>query len=374
MRKLTALFLALMLLTLPALSLAQEAATQDAAEAQAEDADPDSWQDPEAADTEADDTEAAEEDAEPEIDPAQVAEGAMPLYALIARSFTLDASTSFDGEPDEITAWALSYAALEQGVLEGLSDGVASPESVAEAYRAIFASGELPEMPEGFSLLELVDGEYQRTSDPGDAQYLPSLLGATEQDGMVNAEVAVMARAADAPANLEALLSVTLVPDAEAPFGARLAAYLPITDAPALTKAEATATLKDYKDITYGAENVLDGDMTTCWAYPKEDEGAVITLSSDVPQTVRGIRLTPAYAKSEKLALANNRVKSFHVELSDGATFDFTLNDLPGGLYENVASFAFDTAHEVTWVSVQVTDVYSGSKYTDTCISEIALF
>ena len=114
--------------------------------------------------------------------------------------------------------------------------------------------------------------------------------------------------------------------------------------------------------------------MTTCWAYPKEDEGAVITLSSDVPQTVRGIRLTPAYAKSEKLALANNRVKSFHVELSDGATFDFTLNDLPGGLYENVASFAFDTAHEVTWVSVQVTDVYSGSKYTDTCISEIALF
>ena len=370
MRKLTALFLALMLLTLPALSLAQEAATQDTAQAQAEDADPDSWQDPEAADTEA-----SEEDAEPEIDPAQVAEGAMPLYALIARSFTLDASTSFDGEPDDITAWALSYAALEQGVLEGLSEGVASPESVAEAYRAIFASGELPEMPEGFSLLQLVDGEYQQTSDPGDAQYLPSLLGATVQDGMVNAEVAVMARAADAPADLVALLSVTLVPDAEAPFGARLAAYLPINGAPALTKAEATATLKDYKDITYGAENVLDGDMTTCWAYPVEDEGATITLSSDEPQTVRGIRLTPAYAKSEKIALANNRVKSIRVELSDGATFDFALDsDLPGDLFGSLASFAFDAAHEVTWVAVTVTDVYPGGKYTDTCISEIALF
>ncbi len=367
MRKLTALLLALMLLLLPTLSLAQDATTEDTA--QAEDADPDSWQDPEAADAGA-----AEADAEPEIDPVQVAQGAMPLYALIARAFTLDAATFFEGEPDATTAWVLSYAALEQGALEGLSDGVASPESVAEAYRAIFATGELPEMPEGFTLLQLQDDGYHQTSDPGDGQFLPSLLGATAQEGAVDAEVAVMASAPDSPANLDALLGVTLVPDAEAPFGARLAGYRPITGAPALLKAEATATLADYKDITYGAENALDGDLTTCWAYPKEDEGAVITLSSDEPQTVRGIRLTPAYAKSEKLALANNRVKSFRVELSDGATFDFELSDLPGDLFESFASFAFDAAHEVTWVSVQVTDVYPGSKYTDTCISEIAIF
>ena len=366
MRKLTALFLALMLLLLPAASLAQQAATDDTT-AQAEDADPDSWQDPKTADT-------SEEAAEPEIDPAQVAESAMPLYALIARAFTLDAATSLEGEPDAMTAWALSYAALEQGALEGFSDGVASPEAVADAYRAIFASGELPEMPEGFSLLELVDGEYHQTSDPGDGQFLPYLLGATAQDGAVDAEVAVMASASEIPADLDALLSVSLVPDAEAPFGARLAGYRPITGAPAMAKAEATATLADYKDLTYGAENALDGDLTTCWAYPKEDEGAVITLSSDEPQTVRGIRLTPAYAKSEKLALANNRVKSFHVELSDGATFDFDLEDLPGDFFESFASFAFDAAHEVTWISLQVTDVYPGGKYTDTCISEVQLF
>jgi len=365
MRKLTALFVALMLLALPALALAQGAAEVTLSQVEG---DSNSWQDPEADD-------ASGEDDEPEIDPMQVAEGAMPLYALIARGFPLGATASFEGEPDTATAWALSYAALEQGVLEGMSEGVASPESVAEAYRAIFASGELPEMPEGFTLLELVDGEYHQTSDPGDGEYVPSLLGAAALDGAVDAEVAVMARAVDYPADLYALLRVTLVPDADAPFGARLAGFQPITGAPAMTRAEATATLKDYKGITYGAENVLDGDMTTCWAYAEEDEGAVITLSSEEPQTVRGIRLTPAYAKSEKLALANHRVRSFHVELSDGSAFDFEIeNDLPSDLYESFASFAIDAAHEVSWVSVEVTDVYPGGKYTDTCISEIALF
>ena len=129
-------------------------------------------------------------------------------------------------------------------------------------------------MPEDFSLFELVDGGYHQTSDPGDGQFLPSLLGATAQDGAVEAEVAVMASAPDSPADLDALLSVTLVPDAEAPFGARLAGYRPITGAPALLKAEATAALEDYKDLTYGAENALDGDLTTCWAYPKEGRRA----------------------------------------------------------------------------------------------------
>lgn len=371
MRKLASLFFALILLMLPALSLAQDAAIEDAAVLpQAGDADPDSWRDPEDAEANA-----SEDEVEPKIAAAQVAEGALPLYSLIVRAFALGASMSFEGEPDAATAWALAYASLEQGALDGLSDGAASQESVAKAYRAIFASGELPDMPDDFPSLCLENGEYRLTSDLGDEKYQSNLLDATALDGAVDAEVAVMVRAGEAPADLAALLRLTLVPDGESPFGARLAGYQPIIGAPAMTKAEATATLADYKGITYGAGNVLDGDLTTCWAYPEKDEGAVITLSSEEPQTVRGIRLTPAYAKSEKIALANHRVKSFRVELSDGSAFDFELGgDLPGDLFERFASFAFDAAHEVSWVRVQVTDVYPGGKYTDTCISEIALF
>ena len=303
-----------------------------------------------------------------------MADKALELTALIARAINLGA-VPFDGAPDAETAWALTYAALEQGAVKGLERGVVSPEGLQAAYSQIFSEGELPDMPTDFSLLSLEGGAYHQTSDPGDAGYAPYLVNAAVSEDLITAEAAVMAVDSQCPEDLTALLAVTLTPDDASPFGATLSGFSPVIGAPAMTKAEATATLKKYKNITYIAENTLDGDLTTCWAYPAEDEGAVITLSSDVPQTVRGIRLTPAYAKSEKVALTNNRVKAIHVALSDGAAYDFTVQpDLSGDLFDRFASFAFDGTHEVTWVSVQVTEVYPGDKYEDTCISEIALF
>ncbi len=353
MKKLSALVLALILALLPILALAQDAAPSEEG---------DGWTD-ESADSWTDET----------PDARATAQSALPLAALIARSFTLGAQP-FDGAPDDMTAWALSYAALEQGAVAAPETGI-TLDVLKAAYAAIFSQGELPEMPEDFTLLAPEGDLYQPTSDPGDAGYAPYLLDASGSDGIVDAEYAVMATSPDAPEDLTALVAVTLTPDESSPFGATALSVIPITGAPAMTQAEATANLKEYKGITYAAKNVLDGDLTTCWSYPKEDEGAVITLKADEPQAVRGIRLTPAYAKSKKIALANNRVKSFRVALSDGASFDFEVSpDLPGDLYDQYASFAFDGVHEITWASVEVTEVYPGGQYTDTCISEIALF
>lgn len=371
MRKLASLVLALILLSLPAISLAQDATAAEPA---------DGWTD-EAASGESDETagewtdeSGAATNDEAEIDVGQVAEKAHPLYSLIARALYLGAKP-FNGAPDAETAWSLTYAALEQGAVEGLTDGEVSLDSLNNAYAAIFTEGELPDMPTDFSLLDLENDTYHQISDPGDGEYTSYLVTASESDGVVTAEVASMAANSEVPEDLTALMSVSLVPNEASPFGATLSGFAPITGSPAMTKAEATKTLKKYKDITYAAGNVLDGDYTTCWSYPKEDEGAVLTLSSEDPQAVRGIRLTPAYAKSEKLALANNRVKSFHVELSDGTGYDFTVDpDMPGNEFECYAAFAFGGVHEITWASITVTSVYPGSKYTDTCISEIALF
>lgn len=384
MKKLAALALALILLAMSAFAFAESGASDS--EAFVQDGEPavsaDDWLDEpdEGAETgdQADGLteDALSDEAEPEpIDPAAVSLGAKPLYALIARSLTLGAMP-FDMEPDATTAWALTYAALEQGALSGFVDGRVSREALDAAYGAIFPAGSLPEMPEGFSLLMPEDGQYAATSDPGDVEYAPYALDAFESDGAVTAEAAVMLQTPYTPQDLFALIRVTLEPDASAPFGARLVGFEPITGAPAMTGAEATATLPKYKNITYDAANVLDGKYDTCWAYSeKDDSGAVITLSSDESVTVRGIRLTPAYAKNNRIALANNRVKSIHVALSDGASYDFVIEpDIGADDYARLASFAFDEAHEVTWVSIEVTSVYPGDKYTDTCISEIALF
>lgn len=378
MRKLIALTLALTLLALPILSLAQDDAQSEEGDLAVEAAAPDEAVaiDGAAADLVTTDN-ASEQFAKPTgepVDAGRVADKSLELSALIARAINLGAAP-FDGAPDAKTAWALTYAALEQGAVKGLENGTVTPESLNAAYGQIFAEGELPGMPSGFSLPNLEDGVYHQTSDPGDIGYAPYLVNAAVSENLITAEVAVMAADSQSPEDLCALLALTLTPDDSSPFGATLSGLSPIIGAPEMAKAEATATLKTYKKITYFAENTLDNDPATCWAYPKEGEGAVITLSADEPQTVRGIRLTPAYAKSEKIALANNRVKAIHVELSDGAAYDFTVQpDLPGELYGRFAAFAFDGAHEVTWVSVEVTEVYPGDKYTDTCISEIVLF
>ncbi len=390
MKKLSALALALILLTIPVIGFTENGSPESDAFTQegAEPADAaEDWSDEPTEGSEAEDLADAPEEGAPSedeaenetipepIDPASVSRGAKPLYALIARALTLGA-TPFDSEPDATTAWALTYAALEQSALEGMTNGHVSQEALDAAYGAIFAVGALPEMPDGFTLLRLEDGLYSVTSDPGDVQYAPYALDAFEENGAVSAEAAVMITTSYTPQDLFALVRVSLTPDAQAPFGARLSGFQPITGAPAMTGAEATTVLPDYKGITYGAVNVLDGKNDTCWAYSEDETpGAVLTLSSVVPETVRGIRLTPAYAKNNRIALANNRVKTFHVALSDGASYDFTVEpDIGADDFARFTSFAFETAHEVTWVSVEVTSVYPGEKYADTCISEIALF
>lgn len=307
-------------------------------------------------------------------DALAAARGASQIYALIARSFDYG-TAAFYGAPNPSTAWALTYAALEQGAVEGLFEGEVAQQQLQSAYDALFAQGALGEMPEDFTLFSRDQDVYRLTSDAENVEYLPSVMGVEIANGEIIADVVVLRRGY-APADLAAHLSVSLLPDEGAPFGARLIGLMPVTGAPAMAFAEATATLAPYKDITYEAQNVLDGDFATCWAYSEaQDPGAVITLSADGLQTVRGIRLTPAYAKSGRVAMTNNRIRSIRVELSDGAVYDFVVEpDLTEPEYQNLASFVFDQPHEVVWASVRVTGVYAGEKYNDTCISEIALF
>lgn len=309
-----------------------------------------------------------------------LAEGASALYEMIGRAMGdgMPLLSPFEGAPDAYTAWNLVTIALMMGAVEGMGeDGAVRAEDVTRAYDMIFAYGTIPPQPDEPILPREGDFYYQ-PGDFSDAEYWGDVVDARVEGGGLVAEVAIMEDTGFGPVDLMALLSIRLLPDDLSPFGARLAGFLSITGtgAPAFTSAEATAKLADYKKITYDAKNVLDGDLTTAWCYSEQDDpGAVITLRAEAPQTVRGIRLTPAYAKSESVARANNRVRTFRVALSDGETFDFTVQpDLEPDQFGGWASFAFDRAHQLTWLSFQVTDVYPGEKYNDTCISEIAPF
>jgi len=87
------------------------------------------------------------------------------------------------------------------------------------------------------------------------------------------------------------------------------------------------------------------------------------------PIQLKGIKIINGYAKNKEIYKANNRVKTVEVILSDGTSYTFDLKD-------NTLDFQmldFGEAKETRDVTIKILDIYEGSKYNDTCISEIQL-
>ncbi len=82
-----------------------------------------------------------------------------------------------------------------------------------------------------------------------------------------------------------------------------------------------------------------------------------------------GIKIINGYAKSRDIYFANNRVKKVEVILSDGSSYIFDLEDNNLGFQ----TLDFGKEIETRQVVIKILDIYEGSKYNDTCISEVEL-
>ncbi len=134
----------------------------------------------------------------------------------------------------------------------------------------------------------------------------------------------------------------------------------------------ADSTLVDNTNIgfNYDAAMVADGDFSTAWCNAEGGSGGelVIDFSQLVKADVFGI--VPGFGRDEKIYLQNNRVKELAVEFADdkGVFADqqiFTFSD------EYKMHFVDLKGKEFSKIKFTVKDVYKGSKYKDTCISEI---
>lgn len=151
-----------------------------------------------------------------------------------------------------------------------------------------------------------------------------------------------------------------------------------------------------YKN-DYDPNNVLDKDPITAWAEDEErydslkkysgegkDEWLLIFKQSKVtveaplqncragylePISLSGIKIVNGYAKNEEVYYLNNRVKKVEVILSDGTSLVYELNDDT----MDFQTLDFGRVIKTRSVVVKIHDVYKGSKYNDTCISEIQL-
>lgn len=180
----------------------------------------------------------------------------------------------------------------------------------------------------------------------------------------------------------------------------------------------ATSELKGgdpYEFGPYGAHNLFDGNSTTCWAEGVKGYGKGQSLYIAVDKGVRKIYIINGYTKSKALFLKNSRIKKFKLSLYIGinepghvtethtmykalkhnnesfielkditepqpADFPFKWSDIEKFREESLNLFLNNKNNsykkgdlDVRYIlNLEIADVYKGSKYDDTCVSEIA--
>jgi hypothetical protein len=140
------------------------------------------------------------------------------------------------------------------------------------------------------------------------------------------------------------------------------------------TVADSSSELSD--DTGYGfayhASNVLDLDYSTAWCSDPNDDDSWLRVK--FPEQidfakVGTVGIVPGFARDEDIYSQNNRVKTLEMSYGGmgGIVREYEFEDRYGMQF-----FEFPQ-EEGGWSSVafRVKDIYSGSKYDDTCISEI---
>ena len=168
--------------------------------------------------------------------------------------------------------------------------------------------------------------------------------------------------------------------------------YFGINHKNSLTAYTRTSELFSSGNINYGIENLEDQDLSTAWIEGEYDSGigSVVKFKNfgSSSNLINGIEIINGYAKSYNTFIENNRVSKIKITVINKFNHEdydviqdfyngkhetkeeylFSLNDTPYIQY-----FEFDSPVEVTEVTFEILEVYKGTKYDDTAISEIHL-
>jgi hypothetical protein len=134
--------------------------------------------------------------------------------------------------------------------------------------------------------------------------------------------------------------------------------------------AQASSTLPPAGGNTYGAPNLLDGDLSTCWAEGVDGDGVgeSFRLNLSGPTSLSKIEIANGYQKDDRRFYGNPRVDLMRLEFSDGTTREVRLHD----------SFGFQSVTPpdgpVEWVDFTIGSTYPGDTWEDTSVSEIRLY
>jgi len=147
-------------------------------------------------------------------------------------------------------------------------------------------------------------------------------------------------------------------------------------------EASASSSLPDQGTQTYGAENLIYESRMNAWAegVPGDGIGETIEIremyygTGDDVFRYNEVCIVNGYAKDEITWQENNRVKSMKLYFMDEYMGTITLEDtmLPQYVDLSPVSIRVSNGCEAKF-RFEITDVYKGTKYDDTCISGIVV-
>lgn len=132
----------------------------------------------------------------------------------------------------------------------------------------------------------------------------------------------------------------------------------------AITNAESSSSLYDYP-LNY----VFDSDDNTMWTEGVRGNGIgeSIYITLDEPHNINGITLYNGNRTSSDAYEKYNRVKTIQITFSDGSQRQFELDD---NFYEP-CEVNFINPVKTNSLKIEIIDVYEGTTYQDTCITDI---
>jgi hypothetical protein len=123
----------------------------------------------------------------------------------------------------------------------------------------------------------------------------------------------------------------------------------------------------------YSVENLYDFEHTTVWQEGVNGPGIGENIIFDYANhyDIKGVVIVNGNCKSEKKYDQNNRVKKARIIFSDGTEQLIELVDEYGPQGQ---LFEFEKSINTKSIEIVIEEVYSGSRFDDTCLSEITVF
>ena len=160
---------------------------------------------------------------------------------------------------------------------------------------------------------------------------------------------------------------------------------------PSIFSLFASSELDEDKNDKYAAKNMVDGDPSTAWVEGKKDNGINEYIKFYCPPEendmvdlysaykIKGLGIINGYAKNESVFYKNNRVKKVRIEYKNDifreenpdsmkkqGNFEFILEDKM-----EMQFLKFTEPIYMSSMKITILEVYKGSKWNDTCISEL---